>query len=103
MINKGNEPQLVAVDPQSMPVWEIIGAEFTTSEGPPPPLRPPSSPSGAGDKQSAGISIRFPRIMRQRHDKTWKEATDLARLQKLAEASKEHAPERHFFFVHLGG
>jgi DNA ligase-3 len=52
-------------DPKKAPVWEIIGAEF----------------SKADIHTADGISIRFPRIQKMRDDKTWKEATDLPRLQ----------------------
>lgn len=48
-----------------MPVWEISGHEFTKH-----------------DVHTAnGISIRFPRVARVRHDKTWDTATTLSELQ----------------------
>jgi len=47
-----------------MPVWEIVGPEFTKS-----------------DKHTAnGISIRFPRMVGIRDDKTWESATTLNEL-----------------------
>ena len=50
---------------QNSPVWEITGAEFSKSEA----------------HTAKGISIRFPRCTKFRDDKSWKEATDLPRLQ----------------------
>ena len=80
-VNKSNYPAMISQDPQSMPVWEIVGAEFTNSDSP--------------SQQTAGISIRFPRVHRERSDKDWNGATDVQRLHHLAEKSKEHAPERY--------
>lgn len=68
-------PDMIAADPQKMPVWEITGAEFSRSE----------------HHTADGISIRFPRITKQRDDKTHREATSLADLNRLFEASKEGA------------
>lgn len=50
---------------QKSPVWEITGAEFTRHQ----------------IHTADGISIRFPRVTRERSDKTWEQATDLAYLQ----------------------
>lgn len=47
-----------------MPVWEISGAEF----------------SQADIHTANGISIRFPRVTKIRHDKDWKTATSLTQL-----------------------
>lgn len=48
-----------------MPIWEIAGHEFTKH-----------------DVHTAnGISIRFPRVMKVRDDKTWDTATNLSELQ----------------------
>lgn len=48
-----------------MPVWEICGHEFTKH-----------------DVHTAnGISIRFPRVARVRHDKSWDTATTLSELE----------------------
>ena len=58
-------PDFVVADPKKAPVWEIIGAEFSKAE----------------IHTADGISIRFPRIQKFRDDKSWKEATDLPRLQ----------------------
>ncbi|KAL8569654.1 hypothetical protein ACOMHN_005771 [Nucella lapillus] len=71
-INKQVVPDFVVSDPKSSPVWEIIGAEFSRAE----------------IHTADGISIRFPRIQKMRDDKTWKEATDLPRLQTLYRESK---------------
>lgn len=68
-------PDMVARDPERMPVWEITGAEFSRSD----------------HHTADGISIRFPRITKQRDDKTHREATNLAELNRLFQASKEGA------------
>ncbi|EUB57733.1 DNA ligase 3 [Echinococcus granulosus] len=70
-------PDFVVKDPKKSPVWEITGAEFS---------RAGSHTAGASATQE-GISIRFPRITRQRPDKTWREATDVPRLEALLAAS----------------
>ena len=56
-----------------MPVWEVTGAEFTKAE----------------IHTADGISIRFPRVTRQRTDKDWETSTSLAQLNDLFKASKE--------------
>lgn len=66
-------PDLIARDPNAMPVWEITGAEFTKSD----------------HHTADGLSIRFPRITRQRTDKSAGQATSLEELHRLYEASKE--------------
>lgn len=50
---------------QAAPVWEITGAEFTSSN----------------IHTAGGVSIRFPRVTRIRDDKDWTNATDLGRLK----------------------
>ena len=50
---------------QASPVWEISGAEF----------------SKADIHTADGISIRFPRVVRVRDDKSWQEATNLDQLK----------------------
>ena len=50
---------------QMAPVWEVTGAEFTSSNA----------------HTAGGISIRFPRVTRIRDDKDWSNATDLDRLK----------------------
>lgn len=66
-------PDMIAKQPEKMPVWEITGAEFSKS-----------------DVHTAdGISIRFPRITKQREDKSYKEATNVKELNQLYEASKD--------------
>ncbi|TRY78644.1 hypothetical protein TCAL_13609 [Tigriopus californicus] len=67
-------PDFVAKDPKCSPVWEITGAEFTKAE----------------IHTASGISIRFPRITKQRKDKTWQTATSLGELKALFKASKEN-------------
>lgn len=65
-------PDFVVRDPKAAPVWEITGAEFSTST-----------------RHSAdNISIRFPRMTRIRDDKDWESATTLAELKRLRDASK---------------
>lgn len=66
-------PDMLANDPTTMPVFEITGAEFSKSEA----------------HTADGISIRFPRITKQRNDKSSKEATSLKELKRLFEASKD--------------
>lgn len=73
VINKTLIPDFVVKNPEKSPVWELTGAEFSKS-----------------DKHTAdGISIRFPRVTKQRHDKSWKEATSLQRLKELFAVSKQ--------------
>ncbi|KAI0232597.1 hypothetical protein LSAT2_017077 [Lamellibrachia satsuma] len=74
-VNKSLVPDFVVKDPKNSPVWEITGAEFSKSEA----------------HTAKGISIRFPRCTKVRDDKTWKEATNLPRLQVLFEKSKEYS------------
>lgn len=50
---------------QASPVWEITGAEYSTSH----------------HHTAGGISIRFPRVTRVRDDKDWQTATNLDRLK----------------------
>lgn len=77
VVHKSLEPDFVVADPERAPVWEITGAEFSQS-----------------DKHTAdGISIRFPRITRQRADKTWQEATTLSELRALASVAKKPKTE----------
>lgn len=66
-------PDMLAIDPFKMPVFEITGAEFTKSEA----------------HTADGISIRFPRITKQRNDKSATDATTLKELKHLFEASKD--------------
>ncbi|KAL3861294.1 hypothetical protein ACJMK2_007333 [Sinanodonta woodiana] len=74
-VKKSLVPDFVVKDPKKAPVWEIVGAEFSKAE----------------IHSADGISIRFPRVTKFRDDKTWKEATDLPRLQELVKKSKETA------------
>lgn len=58
---------ILNVGQQKQPVWEITGAEFTNQ----------------GVHTADGISIRFPRVTRIRHDKDWSTATSLNELRAL--------------------
>ena len=58
---------------RNISVWEVTGAEFTKAE----------------IHTADGISIRFPRVTRQRTDKDWETSTSLAQLNDLFKASKE--------------
>ncbi|CAG9787145.1 unnamed protein product [Diatraea saccharalis] len=71
--NKGMVPDFVALDPKNQPVWEITGTELTK----------------AGLHTADGISVRFPRVTRIRHDKNWESATNLEELKHLYKTSKE--------------
>ncbi|XP_077998506.1 DNA ligase 3-like [Glandiceps talaboti] len=72
-VNKSLVPDFIVKDPKQAPVWEITGAEFSHSK----------------THTADGISIRFPRCTKVRDDKSWNEATDLARLKLLYKKSKE--------------
>ncbi|CDI97581.1 hypothetical protein EmuJ_000136850 [Echinococcus multilocularis] len=76
-VSRSLVPDFVVKDPKKSPVWEITGAKFSRAR---------SHTAGASATQK-GISIRFPRITRQRPDKTWREATDVPRLEALLSAS----------------
>ncbi|OAD52215.1 DNA ligase 3 [Eufriesea mexicana] len=71
--NKPMIPDFVAKDPKKQPVWEIAGAEFTNQ----------------GVHTADGISIRFPRVTRIRHDKDWSTATTLNELRHLFKKNSE--------------
>eukprot|EP01114_Cavostelium_apophysatum_P018682 TRINITY_DN5843_c0_g1_i1.p1 TRINITY_DN5843_c0_g1~~TRINITY_DN5843_c0_g1_i1.p1 ORF type:complete len:1034 (+),score=331.86 TRINITY_DN5843_c0_g1_i1:101-3202(+) len=68
-------PYFVMKDPKKSAVWEIEGAEFSASN----------------HHTAAGISIRFPRVVKIRHDKDWSSHTTLQELKELQKASK-HEP-----------
>ncbi|KAL5108773.1 DNA ligase 3 [Taenia crassiceps] len=76
-VSRSLVPDFVVKDPKKSSVWEITGAEFS---------RAGAHTAGASATQE-GISIRFPRLTRQRPDKTWREATDVPRLEALLSAS----------------
>ena len=63
-------PDFVVRDPKTSPIWEIKAAEYT-----------PSTSTGAG------ISMRFPRVVKVRDDKDWKTATNLTELKALYDAA----------------
>ena len=67
-------PDLLVRDPQVCPVWEITGAEFSKAEM----------------HTAGGISIRFPRVTKERSDKTWATATSLEELRNLYDESKNN-------------
>ncbi|GAB1605965.1 DNA ligase 3 [Argonauta hians] len=72
-IKKNVVPDFIVEDPRQAPVWEITGAEFSKAE----------------IHTANGISIRFPRLTKMRHEKNWETATDLPRLKELYKASKQ--------------
>lgn len=65
-------PDFVAVDPKKQPVWEITGIEFIKN-----------------DTHTAGISLKFPKVTKYRHDKSWRQATTLKELKKLVILSQK--------------
>ncbi|AEN03743.1 ATP-dependent DNA ligase [Yokapox virus] len=67
IVNKIYYPDFVINDPKESQVWEIIGSDFTSSKF----------------HTAAGISIRFPRFSRIRHDKDWKTSTYLKDIIKI--------------------
>ncbi|XP_049870943.1 DNA ligase 3 [Pectinophora gossypiella] len=71
--NKGMVPDFIASDPKKQPIWEITGTELTK----------------ANLHTADGISVRFPRVTRIRHDKDWQSATNLDELKHLYKTSKE--------------
>ncbi|VDL89032.1 unnamed protein product [Schistocephalus solidus] len=77
-VSRSLVPDFVVADPKQSQVWEITGTEFT---------RAGDHTAGADDAGSKGISIRFPRVTKLRPDKSWKEATDVARLETLMQTS----------------
>ena len=72
IVSKKLVPDFVVNNPRNSPVWELTGAEFSKSN------------SHTAD----GISIRFPRVTRVRHEKSWNEATNLQQLKLLFKTSK---------------
>jgi len=75
-VSKSLMPDFVVQDPRKSPVWEITGAEFSESSN-------HTAVDGAGQ----GISIRFPRVTRERDDKDAASATTLAELVHLRDIS----------------
>lgn len=55
-------------------VWEIRGADFTLS---------PVYPAAAGLVSDRGISVRFPRMIKRRDDKSVEQATTAEQLAEL--------------------
>jgi hypothetical protein len=60
-VHSSHVPHVVVADPWKAPVWEITGAEFSASD----------------HHTASRISIRFPRVTKERDDKTAAEATTL--------------------------
>lgn len=65
-------PDFVVTDPATAPVWEVTGFEFTDSKA----------------HTADSISIRFPRLTRERPDKSVDTATSLEQLHALKDASQ---------------
>lgn len=64
-------PDFVIADPWAAPVWEVTSCELTSSV-----------------VHTAGVSLRFPRLTRERSDKTPREATTVQELVRLKDASQ---------------
>lgn len=64
-------------------MWEITGAEFTNQ----------------GVHTADGISIRFPRVTRIRHDKDWSTATSLKELRGLFKKKPDSVDFSHLLRV----
>ncbi|GAB1868521.1 DNA ligase [Camponotus japonicus] len=79
LAKKSMVPDFVARDPKKQPVWEITGAEFTNQ----------------GVHTADGISIRFPRVTRIRHDKDWSTATSLNELRGLFKKKSDSVDFSH--------
>jgi DNA ligase-3 len=71
-VTKTLVPDFVVKNPKKSQVWEITGAEFSSSNV----------------HTAKGISIRFPRLSKVREDKAVKDATDLHQLLKLYASSR---------------
>ena len=77
------KPDYIVKDPEKAPVWELTWSEFTKFTV--------SSRGGRGrtfNYHTAGgdLSIRFPRITREKKDKNWETATSEEELEGLYEA-----------------
>ncbi|ADD73729.1 DNA ligase [Lymantria xylina nucleopolyhedrovirus] len=66
-------PDLLAADPEKMPVWEIACSEMKANIG----------------AHTAGVTMRFPRFKRFRPDKDWSTATDLQEAERLTKGFQE--------------
>lgn len=73
------KPDYIVKDPKKAPVWELTGAELTKDDT--------SSGNGTANHTANGISVRFPRINRERRDKNWETATSMEELEMLYESS----------------
>ncbi|CUG92908.1 DNA ligase, putative [Bodo saltans] len=74
-VHNSHIPDVFVINPEASDVWEIIGAEFSTTK----------------THTAATISFRFPRVLKRRDDKDPNTATSLDELVKLVEVSKEKA------------
>ena len=63
------KPDYIVKDPKKAPVWELAGAWLTK------------------DVNNGSISIRYPRITKERKDKNWETAINMEELEELYEAS----------------
>jgi ATP-dependent DNA ligase I len=72
-VHSSHMPDVFVRDPMKSDVWEIIGAEFSSTK----------------THTASGISMRFPRVLKVREDKDAATATSLQELRKLVEASKQ--------------
>lgn len=68
ILKKNILPNFITNDPFNQPIWEIIGAEFILNDN--------------------NISIRFPRVLKIRDDKTFKESTKFSEIKLLCDKSK---------------
>lgn len=67
-------------------VWEIRGADISLS-----PVYPAASSHLGGER---GLSIRFPRFMKIREDKTWEEATSSLQFAEMYRRQIQAAPKK---------
>ena len=72
-----HRPHYVVTDPTKSVVWEVIGTEFTKNS--------------AGQGSTSGVSIRFPRLVRERDDKGIADANALSDLKALLALSRKPA------------
>lgn len=73
VVNRIHTPDYIAKDPKSMPIWEVEGTEYLESV----------------HHTADSISIRFPRMKKERDDKDWTSATSLEYLRALRDESKK--------------
>ena len=79
VVSKGLRPHFVVADPATAPVWEVTGHGLSRST-----------------THTAGVSVRFPRLTRERDDKSTNDATTLEELRALlAESVAAKRPSSH--------